>query len=135
VTQENTLRNLYWGVRWGLTFAGVYCAWALLLLLFGGEEAFRKQGITFVEAFGSYIASGVFGGAVVGALRPLLERSWGAPIVGIVAAIPIGFAFDLATAGARWASTTSLITIAIFSVTLGAMGGLMLREVISRKKE
>ena len=67
-------------------------------------------------------------------LRPLLKWAWGAPIVGIVAAIRVGLAFDLATKEARWMSVNSLLTIGIFSLSLGAMGGLALREVIGKQK-
>jgi len=135
VNNRDPFKNAYWGIRWGLAFASLYCLWALVLLLLGGEAAFRTQGITFWQTIGAYIGGGALAGAVVGVLRPLLKWTWGAPIVGIVAAIPVGLAFDLATKGARWMSVNSLLTIGIFSLSLGAMGGLVLREVTGNRKK
>jgi hypothetical protein len=132
VNDRKPFSNAYWGMRWGLAFASLYCLWAVVVLLLGGEAAFRKQGITFGETIGAYLGGGVLAGAVVGFLRPLLKWAWGAPVVGVVAAIPVGLAFDLATKGARWMSVNALLTIGIFSATLGTMGGLVLREVMGK---
>lgn len=133
MNNRNPFKNAYWGIRWGLAFASLFSVWALVVLLLGGEAAFRKQGITFWQTIGAYIGGGVLAGAVVGFLRPLLKWAWSAPLVGIVAAIPVGLAFDLATKGTRWMNVNSLITIGIFSITLGAMSGLVLREVMGKQ--
>jgi hypothetical protein len=122
-------------MRWGLAFASIYCLWAVVVLFLGGEAAFRKQGITFGEAIGGYLAGGVAAGAVVGLFRPLLERSWGAPVVGMLAAIPVALAFEVATQGARWMSFDSLLTAGIFSLTVGTMGGLVSREVMVKRRK
>jgi hypothetical protein len=135
VNDRNPFKNAYWGIRWGLAFASLYCLWALVVLLLGGEAAFRKQGITFGETLFGYVAGGAAAGALVGFLRPLLKRAWGAPVVGLVAGIPVALAFDLATEGARWLSFDSLLTVGIFSLTVGAMGGLVLREVMGKQKK
>lgn len=133
MNERNPFKNAYWGVRWGLAFASLYCLWALVVLLLGGEAAFRKQGITFWQAIGGYLAGGILGGAVVGFLRSLLNRAWGAAVVGTLAAIPVALAFELATEGAGWMSLDALLTVAIFSLTVGAMGGLVLREVMAKQ--
>ncbi|MFL5614871.1 MAG: hypothetical protein ACJ796_14505 [Gemmatimonadaceae bacterium] len=126
-------KNAYWGVRWGRAFASLFCLWALVLLLLGGEAAFEKQGIIFLELIGSYIVGGAGAGAVVGFFRPLLKWGLGAAVVGILAAIPVGLAFDLTTAGNRWMSVNSVLTVGTFSVLLGASGGLALREVMGKQ--
>ena len=120
-------------MRWGLAFAGVFCAWAVILLVLGGPSAFLKQGISFAQAVSGYVFGGVAAGIVVGLLRPLLKYGWSAALVGILAAVPVGIAFQVATRGGRWASPNSLITVAIFSLTVGAIGGITLREVVWRK--
>lgn len=130
---SNAARNAYWGMRWGLAFAGVFCLWAVILLMLGGPSAFMKQGISFAQAIAGYVFGGITAGAVVGILRPLLKYGWGAAVVGIIAAWPVGLAFMVATLGSHWSSPNSLITVAIFSLTVGAMGGITLREVVWRK--
>ena len=74
-----------------------------------------------------YLAGGLIGGGIVGALLPFVRWRVGAAIVGVVAAIPLftGIAVSMAAFHASY----DWVTVAIASVALGGPVGIGYREI------
>jgi hypothetical protein len=76
-------------VLYGVGFAIVYSAWALLITLAGqGRETLESAGLSLRQVIGIYFAGGVTGGIIVGLAGPLTRSRIGAGLVGYVAALP-----------------------------------------------
>ena len=96
--------NVAWGVAWGLFLAACFTVIAavpaLIRALIGPAHAWQK-GLTFFAIIGVYLFGGIFGGAVVGVLRPV-SRWWvGRRLIGVVVAVPVTIAIRYAVYGWR----------------------------------
>jgi hypothetical protein len=120
---KGLLVNLGWGALWGLMFGLIYVLILGVLFALQGPEMFRPYDTTFTEVATLYLMGGVGGGLIVGLLRPLLRRRWGAALVGILAAIPVGLGFQMMRIGSAPWGTKDTLVVAIFSVALGATVG------------
>ncbi|HEX5438980.1 MAG TPA: hypothetical protein VFW98_17645 [Gemmatimonadaceae bacterium] len=127
------LQNLGWGVRWGLKFAVVYSAFALIALLFGGAAVFQHSGTTFVFAIGLYFAAGLVAGAIVGVLRPVTRGPIGAAIVGVIAAIPICVLTRFSIDRSPWTIADTIAWSAL-AVLWGAPCGYFAKRIASRRR-
>lgn len=118
------IRNIYWGIRWGLAFAAVYCLYALGLFVARGSSHFERQDVTLPLLLAAYIFGGLLGGAIVGLLRPLTRSRLGSVFVGLSTAIPVAVGFRMADAGVTAWDSGDLRTVLIFSLVLGPICGL-----------
>ena len=110
-------QNVRWGVAYGLLFAAVLSG--LVIPVGFARGALTASRMWLVIA--SYFASGISAGLVVGLVRPWTRRKVGALFVGIVAAVPVGIALQLAydTAAQRSFSWLMLVEFAIIAGPLG----------------
>ena len=136
------IRNVLWGIRWGLSFAvGITLLAAIpaLIRAFMPPTEGWKTGISFPALVGIYLAGGIVAGALVGLLRGwtrswLVRRGLGI-LIGMVLVPPIGYAFVelpdelrdalilLLSSGAVWGFCMSFIFEDAFSpVCRGAAG-------------
>jgi hypothetical protein len=82
------------GIRWGLYFATVYGAFALVLFFVRGSEAFRRgAGVPLLVLLLVYYGAGIAGGAIVGALLPIGASLGGAIVLGWLGSAPAFFGF------------------------------------------
>jgi len=131
------LRNIRWGVQWGLIFAAAYVVWAVVLLAGSGTTTFEKNGTTFPAVVALYVLGGLICGAIVGALRPLTRWKAGAAIVGIAAATPLYIAVEIMLAGPHYliagpgGIAGTIFGWAFFAVLGGSLAGLVLREIFA----
>jgi hypothetical protein len=73
------LKNLKWGLRWGLIVAAAFTAIAVFVTLTAGPDA---RGLSLESLIEFYLLGGISGGLLVGALRPLTSHKAGAILVG-----------------------------------------------------
>lgn len=63
-------RNILWGVRWGSFLGGVYCLFALFVLMVRGFHEGSRQALLAI-----YIGGGMLGGTILGMLRPWIPAA------------------------------------------------------------
>jgi hypothetical protein len=123
---RHSRRDLAWGVRVGAKMGGVYGAFAAVMMVSTGAIS-KLTSWEIASILGGYLAAGVVGGIVVGALRPYTRRPLGVAVTGAAVGIPV-FAvmdtviFGLPTQwnGAQWA------TLFIAAVLVGPLAALAL---------
>ena len=93
--QAQLVRNLRWGVGWGLVGASLLGAFVLLQFLFGALEG-RALGIGAILII--YSVTGIFGGLILGVLRPIASKRSGAVLIAFLIAIP----FAITVRFAKW---------------------------------
>jgi len=130
-TRQRAFDRVWRGVRWGIAVALCYVGWAAIVYLTTGGEAFTEKNASFLGVVGAYLAGGIGGGAIVGALVPVMRRKAGAVVVGIIGFAPVLLAFRVAQFGfAPWTSDDTLMVLTL-SLLLGGFGGLVVREVLN----
>lgn len=126
------LRNLLWGIRLGLTFAAVFSAWIVILIVLNGSLTLRLRGgytANALTVIAAYLWGGMAAGAIVGLARPLGRNRVGAALIGVLAAAPVYAGMRVAVEGlAPWRGTDTLV-VAILSVVVGGFGGVGLWEI------
>jgi len=122
------LKNLRWGVFWGACGAVFYGAYAVLLYLFAGAQAFSSKGATLGGTLGAYALGGVGAGVVLGLLRPLVRWWWGAALVGFFCAIPVWLGGLLAIQSFTPPSRDDLYMVLILSGISGPVCGVIARK-------
>lgn len=81
--------NLRWGVRRGLGIASLYSAYVIVVAVMQQSIYFEMyRGANVFQFVLIYVAGGLLGGAIVGALRPLNVTAAGAALVGALASVP-----------------------------------------------
>jgi hypothetical protein len=120
------LKNLRWGVLSGIAFATLTSLWVGGLAILRGSVRFETYGLTIWQIMAVYFAGGVAGGAVVGLLRPVTKYRLGAALVGLVAAVPLAFAVEIALQGSpsHWGDLEWGF-IKFFACVMGPAGGLI----------
>lgn len=93
------IKNIIWGVMWGVLAALVCMSVALIRYVLQGEAPFLANGTTFVKLAKAYLAGGIGGGLVVGLLRPIARFEVGAFILGILTVFPMYVAISIAMVG------------------------------------
>jgi hypothetical protein len=94
-TALTVVRDLRWGFGWSLSFAAVYLAWIGVLFAIGGQEAFRRKGVTFQSTVIGYLISALASGAIIGLLRPLNRWRAGSALSGFMVGTAIGVTLAL----------------------------------------
>ncbi len=117
-------RDLRWGIMWGLGFAAVYTFVAALIFAVEGQHPFEANDATLGEAIVGYVLGGLVGGVLLGLLRPLTARRWGAVFVGILVGVPAVGAVVLPIEGppSAW-DQADLFAVVVLGTILGAFGG------------
>ncbi len=115
VTEVRT--GLWYGSRFALAFSAI----AVVLLVFGGDRAFRANDTTFWRVLGAYWFGGLGGGILVGVLWPLLSSRLGSVLVGAITGVLVAWGIGVSMYPAStWFSETLVDALELGSV----MGGL-----------
>jgi hypothetical protein len=113
-------RDIRWGVGNGLFYALGFSGLVLVLALFRGSTEYPEYGTTTWRIIRVYFAAGVLGGLVLGWLRPVTSRRWGARAVGaLIGTIVYGSAM-LATDIPR---SAGLVIALVLGIPMGALLG------------
>jgi hypothetical protein len=94
------LRDIRWGVSWGLWIATGFSIIVIALAGFRGSTDYPKLGLTTPGIVAIYYALAVVGGSVLGLLRPFTRSKFGGFIVGSVIGTLVYGAAGLAIKGA-----------------------------------
>jgi hypothetical protein len=121
--RRDLVQDLGWGIFWGLAFALILTIVLVVLYAVNGAELFESHDTTFAGVVAVYFGGGLVGGAVVGLLRPLTHWRWGAAVVGVLAAMPIGLAGRLLRYGFDPWGPKDTFTLVVFALALGGTVG------------
>jgi hypothetical protein len=117
--KRDIVRDLQWGLSWGLFGAFFFSCIATAIVALSGKSPKSKYGLTLLEIIQAYFAAGLLLGLILGWLRPLTERRWGAILVGALAGTTIYTTIGVA----MWGVTSEAIAAGL---VLGIpMGGLI----------
>lgn len=120
---RGVLANLVWGIAWGLLLSCCLIVFVAVLFLFQGQQPFNAYQTTVRAVVVLYLVGGALGGLVVGVLRPLTKWRWGAAVVGVLAAVPVGLGTRVLRAGLSPWQSKDLVVLIVFCVALGAPVG------------
>jgi len=123
------IRNVIWGVGYGLAFAALFMAWAVIARIIGGADTFGQQGTTLLTVLALYLFGGVAAGGIVGLLCPIARWRIGSVLVGIIAAEVIYGAGWIALNGPR--EKGAVVVVTLIAVFTGTLGGLALHEIFA----
>lgn len=119
--RDRTLsQNIRWGVANGARFAAVLSGLVALVELPRGALTAARLFVVIA----AYFASGITAGVVVGVMRQWTRRKVGALLVGIVAAVPVGIALQLAYDVDAHQAFSWLVLVE-FALIAGPLGGLI----------
>jgi len=128
------LKNLKWGLRWGLTIAVGFTAIGLIGSIGGLIDPTAKTGPSIVSLVGFYFLAGVCGGLLLGLLRPITKYKVGAMFVGTavfaLCLALLDYIYYAATDG--WKPVDTLL-IALVSILCGPVGTWMIWHVRARR--
>jgi hypothetical protein len=127
-------RNIAWGIRIGLAFAGLLILWVIVTYLVSGREAFDKLDTTWAETVVSYLIAGLTCGIVLGFVRPHLTSMRRAVMLGPVIALPVFVTIASVIDQPVWHWSASLWILwtavaAIFGSLLGAIYWFLFTEL------
>lgn len=125
--------DIAWGVRGGLSIAGLYCLWVSVVRLTSGPRAFENLHVSYTVAVTTYLGIGLVSGAIVGALRRFTGTALGSYAVGLLSGLPLAFGLLTSIDGfpSRW-STFDQYAFPFFGVVAGLVIG---SELDKRRKE
>ena len=120
------MRNIRWGLSWGIGVAGIFCAFVSLESVMRRSTYFAQYGLSLSQVVGIYLVSGVAVGVALGVLRPWTSTPIGAMVVGFVSAFPAAVAIYSSTHGnpMRW-SDREWHNALLMSIMIGPTFGLM----------
>ena len=116
--QPRIVRDVRWGIGWGLAFAAAFSLIALASFALGDPRQFARMGVTPGTTVGAYAFGGAVGGTLVGLLRPLTRWRAGSGVVGVVACLPLSLGFLLAMRGPPSHWTTSNVGAGVVTALL-----------------
>lgn len=119
------LLNLGWGIYWGLSFAAGAALLASASYLIVGPERLTAKYAPLDTVLLSYLWGGVTGGIVVGLLRGSTRSWWGAAVVGLIVAIPVGVGIGVTMFGESGWERYELLGAITAVLTGGPMGGVI----------
>ena len=125
------MSNIRKGIVFGVALATFYSLFAGTIMLVGGPVAFERNGTTLLGALCAYYASGIVGGALVGALSPWTKHYAGTIVISIIAAIVVFFGIEVATAGSPQVWTSQNVKTPI---GLGFLFGIILGNYIWKQR-
>jgi hypothetical protein len=76
------LRNLGWGIAWGLAFAALLSLFVAVLAVLRGSAYFDPYDLHLSQIAGLYVLAGILAGSVAGLFRPLIRSRVGGTFVG-----------------------------------------------------
>ena len=130
------LKNLEWGLRWGLTIAAGFTVMGLIGNVGCQLDPSANCELSFGSLLGTYWIAGICGGIVLGLFRPITRHLVGEMVVGIfivaVCLALLNYQYVATTDGWKLFDT---IVVAVFSVLLGPIAALMMRYARSRKSK
>jgi hypothetical protein len=112
--------NVRWALGWSIPMALAYCAWAGVVALLQGSTHFDQFGVTLWTVMGTYLASALVAGILLGLCRPLLRWRLGAVVVGAVAGTSVYSAIGISMAGLQ---PTSFVVGTLCGVLVGGVLG------------
>jgi hypothetical protein len=133
---QRRLPDIRWGVQYGMGFAILFSAYAVIARITAGPTAFDRYHATLVSVVGIYFGGGLVSGTIVGLLRPLAKYAFGAALVGFLAALPITLAIDrLTDDGASW-NYIDTVVVVVTSAGLGSLPALIwLQQSVNAKSK
>lgn len=121
---ENLLCRIQRGAKIGFVFGLIYCCFAGIIYSLSGDNSFRKHNTTVGAVLVLYLVSATLCGVVVGALKPVSNKSWwGKYLVGIFAAIPVSFGVGILLSQGQFPWAKSLWFAVITSIFIFGIGG------------
>jgi hypothetical protein len=122
------------GIRWGLYYAVVYGAFAVATLVAGANRFQSLAGVGLLVLIGLFLAAGIAGGAIFGALLPLGRSFLGAIVVGVAAASPFAVLVTPLVLPAGAPIRVHLATAILGALSLGSLcGALTWLQVAQRR--
>jgi hypothetical protein len=126
MTKRRLREDLGWGLMWGLTATLFFSAWVTFVRGSSGAEPFEDLNVSYRAVVVTYVLLGIFGGLLLGALRPMSHSKWGAAVLGWVLAF-VSYAGSLVLLGSppwQWeAIVWAALTLA--SGLLGVTAGIV----------
>lgn len=117
------IANTLWGILWGIAVAGLYSLYVGAIYLLQGPAPFESHGTSILSIVAAYFGGGVVSGAIVGLLRPLSRWQLGAGMLGMIAAVPVFLAFDIAQHGFAALQQVDVFAMTGFALALGGGAG------------
>lgn len=123
---NKTIRNALWGVTWGVGMAMWFTLIATVIYVIAGAQRLEGFPMTLPALIGTYCAGGILAGFVVGLLRPLGRRWWGAMLIGVVGAFLTMLSVGIAMEGwiTRW-DRSNFEAAVTYSLLAGPVTGLL----------
>jgi hypothetical protein len=116
--------NLQWGMKWGLSAALFFSLWVTIVRLASGTQPFDEIGVSYRDTMLAYVLLGAAGGCILGGLRPLVARLWGAVLTGWLLAFMIYSAFAALAGDRPWKwSLFMVVAVALVALLVGGVGG------------
>lgn len=125
-SRQLRMRNIRWGLFWGIGVAAVFCTFVALEAALRGSADFEREGLSLSQVIGLYLLCGLVVGVVLGVLRPWTSTPFGAIVVGFAAAFPAAVAIYSASHGnpMRW-DDREWQNALLISLLIGPTFGLM----------
>ena len=119
--RRNIRGDLGWGLSRGL-FVALACSLLAAIGFTGARLTNEDLGIRYLASVLGYLSAGVLGGTLVGAMRPILQHSWGSALAGgIIAPIAFIAVFSGFEEGVEWLREDGLENVLfLVVVALGA---------------
>jgi len=125
------------GAKWGLAMGTILSAWALLLALIQRSASFHYssgESISVLAVVPIYIGTGLFAGALFGAMIKFVSSRIVAALLGMIVTAPFEAAVLMTrTDYAGWSRVETLAVI-IMPVVFGIPAGLILRGFTLKPK-
>ena len=122
------LKDIIWGLRWGLQMAAGFSLIAVVILAFialvPGPPA--ELPVPGLYLFALYFGSGVISGTLVGVFRSKLANRFSANLVGILAAVPWYFGIRVLVSG--WGNWSAIDVV--FLVVAPSLVGTFVMQLI-----
>lgn len=129
----NLVKNLKWGLRWGLTVAVGFTVIGALASTAASFDPTPRNDPSLLSFVGFYFLGGTAGGLLLGLLRPITEYKAGAIFVGTsLAAVSIALLARIFVITDGWTMVDTVL-VALYSVVAGPIATLMIWEVRARR--
>ena len=126
---SDTKSNVLQGVGVGAVMATLYSLFVLVVFLVSGSDAFDKYETSLPIVVVTYYASGILGGATIGAFLPMAKHFLGRIVLGIIGGLIVFFCIVMAMEGPFWNwSSTDWETVAFAGVVMGGIAGAFWRR-------
>ena len=116
--------NLLWGLLSGLGAAVFFSLIAAVLYALASFRDISGGGVPLSTVIASYLLAGAVGGIVLGLLKPIVRRWWGAALAGTAIAFVLAFAIEVSSNGwiTHWPAD-AFETMVSYALIFGPVGG------------